>query len=87
MYIAGFEDVNCSFWTIGAHVWDDLTRQPAVVVGFMMDQYGNVGYRIDSEYLDGYRFPWEISNLNKDRGSGMEPPLLLSKQHVKHMGD
>ena len=46
---------------VGDSVWDDLLGRNSVVVRVSADEYGNVGYWLDNEYLGGGRFPWEIS--------------------------
>jgi hypothetical protein len=47
---------------IGDKVYDDLTREDSVILGISYDGKAlTKGYWIDSYYLDGGRFPWEIT--------------------------
>lgn len=46
---------------VGEIVWDDLMRKNATIVKKERDKDGNLGYWLDSDWLDGGRFPWEIS--------------------------
>ena len=45
---------------IGDTVMDSLTEKVSVILEELTEPNGNKGYRIDSDYLKGYRFPWEI---------------------------
>lgn len=47
---------------VGDIVTDDLTGLKSVIIGVIIDTNCNIGYRLDNEYLDGLRFPWEISS-------------------------
>jgi hypothetical protein len=44
----------------GDTVYDNLTRINCKVLSIEHDEYGNRAIWIDSEWLDGGRFPWEI---------------------------
>ncbi len=46
---------------VGDLVWDDLLGSNAVIVKLGRDKHGNLGIWVDNDYLDGARFPWEIS--------------------------
>jgi len=46
---------------VGDKVYDDLTREIHTVTDIRYDNDGNAGYWLDSPYLDGARFGWEIS--------------------------
>ena len=46
---------------VGETVWDDLTKKNCVILMKEWDEHGNLGYWLESEWLDGGRFPWEIS--------------------------
>jgi hypothetical protein len=45
----------------GDELWDDLTGANAKVLRVAVDDYGNVGYWLDNDYLGGGRHPWEVS--------------------------
>jgi hypothetical protein len=49
------------FADVGEVVWDDLTRTNATIVSKKFDEYGNLGYWLDNDYVGGGRFPWEVS--------------------------
>lgn len=42
-------------------VIDDLTDKPHTITEIRSDRHGNMCYRIDSDYLDGLRYPWELT--------------------------
>lgn len=42
---------------VGDVVWDDLTNSEAKVVEVLLR-----AYKLDSNYLEGMRFSWEVSN-------------------------
>ncbi len=44
----------------GDTVYDTLMRTNCKVLSIEKDEYGNRGIWVDSEWLDGGRFPWEI---------------------------
>jgi len=48
---------------IGDRVIDDLTGKVSVILEEFTETNGNKGYRIDNDYLKGYRFPWEIDMI------------------------
>lgn len=54
---------------VGMKVYDDLTGKQATIVYICIDRYKNweikSGLKLDNDYLDGYRFPWEVTELNK----------------------
>ena len=45
---------------VGDKVYDDLTREIHTVTDIKYDKNGK-GYWLDSPYLDGARFVWELS--------------------------
>lgn len=45
----------------GEVVWDDLTGSNRRILRVEADEHGNVGYWLESDYLGGGRYPWEIS--------------------------
>lgn len=45
---------------VGDKVWDDLTSSEAVVVEVLLR-----AYKLDNDYLEGYRNSWEISKKIK----------------------
>ena len=47
-------------------VWDDLTRSPALIVRVDYDEWGNAGVYLSTNYLDGGRFPGEISACGRE---------------------
>jgi hypothetical protein len=47
---------------IGDRVMDDLTEEEHTIIEII----GNDGFKVDSEYLEGYRFGWEITPLDGD---------------------
>lgn len=51
---------------VGDKVYDDLTREIHTVTDIKYDKDGNLGYWLDSPYLDGARFGWEISSPEKE---------------------
>lgn len=46
---------------VGSIVFDDLTFEDSVIVEILVGKNGNVGYVLDSDYLEGRRYPWEIT--------------------------
>jgi len=44
----------------GDLVLDTLTKTNCKVVSLSHDEYGNRAIWVESDYLDGGRFPWEI---------------------------
>jgi hypothetical protein len=51
----------CDILSPGDEVLDDLTKTVCKIKKVSLDKDGNVGYWLDNEYVDGGRFPWEIS--------------------------
>lgn len=49
---------------IGHVVHDDLDARDAIILNITFDDKGNVGYWVDSDYLDGGRHPWELSKID-----------------------
>lgn len=41
---------------VGDKVWDDLTGKEAIVLEVLLR-----AYKLDNDYLEGYRFSWEVS--------------------------
>lgn len=48
---------------VGDNVWDDLTATVAEVLEILIDKQSNVGFRLDSEHLEGLRYAWEVQEL------------------------
>lgn len=48
---------------VGDDAYDDLTKEIHTIIQ-VIDKGDALmgGYQIDSSWLDGYRFPWELSN-------------------------
>lgn len=51
---------------VGDKVLDDLTRKEHIIVKITEDKFGNKGIWIDSDYLEGGRHPWEITEIQQD---------------------
>jgi hypothetical protein len=51
-------------------VFDDLTGKKVTILDAFTDKSGNVGYRVDSEYLLGGRLPWELTKLSNEPAQG-----------------
>jgi hypothetical protein len=49
---------------VGDIVYDDLTNEAVEVTKVVVDERGNIGYFVSSEYLQGGRHPWEITGLD-----------------------
>ena len=47
--------------TLGDLVHDDLTGKDCKIVQIFHDDNGSVGFEIESDYLNGFRHPWELS--------------------------
>ena len=48
----------------GDKVWDDLTNSETTVLEVLLR-----AYKLDNDYLEGYRFAWEVS-INKNQHKG-----------------
>lgn len=46
---------------VGDVVLDELTYGLVTILRIEKDGNGNIGYWVDSDFLDGGRHPWEIS--------------------------
>jgi hypothetical protein len=51
---------------VGMKVIDDLTHNIRTITRIDFDAQGNMGIYLDDDYLDGGRFPWEISECPVD---------------------
>lgn len=55
---------------VGAVVWDDLARCPALIYDVRSDEFGNMGVWLTSRCapwdMDGGRFPWEVSVYDQE---------------------
>lgn len=60
-YIDWMDDLK-----IGQKVFDDLTGKQTVIVSLDTDRCGNVKVSVESEYLEGARFPWEVSPVQSE---------------------
>lgn len=60
--VAVFEgESEPTFLGAGDEVWDDLTGAPVKIRRIEHDAHGNTAVWLDSCFLEGGRFPWEIS--------------------------
>ena len=57
-----FDDGARAILAPGSIVFDDLTWKNTRIKKIMKDEIGNEGIWLDDPYLDGLRFPWEISS-------------------------
>lgn len=46
---------------LGDMIHDDLTGKSCKVIRIFHDDFGHIGFEIDSDYCAGLRHPWEIS--------------------------
>lgn len=51
----------------GDLVWDDLEGRNTRIVRISRDESGNLGYWLASDWINGGRFPWEISSPRQFR--------------------
>lgn len=51
-------------YDIGTQVVDDLTGKDAIVVNITIDEHKNVGYWVNSDYLQGGRMSWELTAID-----------------------
>lgn len=49
----------------GELVFDELTKSEAYILKINYDNYGNMRVWLDSNYLDGFRYPWEVTRIRK----------------------
>ena len=47
--------------SVGDIVHDDLTDTNCKILVIAKDEWGNVGFQIESDYGNGLRHPWELS--------------------------
>lgn len=47
---------------VGDLVYDDLTGKIVKLLEINVDKYNKIGYKVDSDWLEGLRHPWEITN-------------------------
>jgi hypothetical protein len=52
---------------IGDEVYDDLTGKITKIISSSIDSEGHGTYAVDSEYLDGQRYGWEISEVRNEK--------------------
>jgi hypothetical protein len=50
----------------GDIVWDDLTATKTTIIRVATDKQGNIGVWVDNNYLDGARYPWEVTLQTKE---------------------
>lgn len=48
---------------VGDIVFDDLTQDAVEITKIVVDDNGNIGYFVSSDYLGGGRHPWELSGF------------------------
>ena len=51
---------------VGDIVFDDLTAKKCALLEIDIDKNGNIGYRVDSAHLDGWRHPWEVTMIGEE---------------------
>jgi hypothetical protein len=51
---------------IGDKVIDDLTKEETTIVELSTDKFGNTGVKVDSNYLEGWRHPWEVTEQERN---------------------
>jgi hypothetical protein len=60
------------FWgqmNVGTLVWDDLTRSNSTIIEVLHDELSLTdGIRLDNDYCDGLRFPWEVGFPRTENG-------------------
>ena len=53
---------------VGDYAWDDLTKCIVEILKVDVDKNGNIGYFVNSDYLNGGRHPWELTELGAKKG-------------------
>lgn len=48
---------------IGDKVFDDLTSKECTIIDLSVDEDGNIGYKLDNDVYNGWRFPWELTEI------------------------
>ena len=59
--------VGYDAFEVGDWVHDDLTGANVQLLRISSDPNGNIGYWINSDYLEGGRHPWEISKIKEKK--------------------
>lgn len=54
---------------VGDIVTDDLTQTRVKITKITQDDEGNVGIWVDNNYLEGGRYPWEITTNETSRSN------------------